>query len=304
MNANFEYYKVFYYVAKNNSISQAAAQLHLTQPTISHYIKSLENELGVILFTRTSHGMVMTAEAKVIFDNIKHAIAHIEKAENDLVSYASLNSGTIYTIVNETGFFTSMLPVISEFHQKYPNISINISGDTSLTAIERLKDGLADFIIFTDCIDNLPSNMTVHNLKTINDVFVCGEKFLPLTRDTHSIKELMEYPLVNNIMHQPSSGYSREVSSYYINNNIDSNTISNELYFYKRRLLIAGLGIGIMPSIIVADDIKEGILHKINTSGDLPPRYVYLVYKNDKLLNPSAKELIRLITEHSTSDAD
>ena len=42
MNVNFEYYKVFYYVAKNNSISQAASQLHLTQPTISHYIKSLE----------------------------------------------------------------------------------------------------------------------------------------------------------------------------------------------------------------------------------------------------------------------
>lgn len=298
MNVNFEYYKVFYYVAKNNSISQAASQLHLTQPTISHYIKSLENELRVTLFTRTSHGMVMTEEAKVIFDNIKHAVAHIEKAKNDLISYASLNTGTIYTIVNETGFFTSMLPVISEFHQKYPYISINISGDTSLTAIERLKDGLADFIIITDCINNLPSNMTVHNLETINDIFVCGEKYLPLTQEPHSIQELMSYPLVNNIIHQPSSGYSREVSSYYINNHINVDIISNELYFYKRRLLIAGLGIGIMPSVIVADDIKEGILHKINTTTALPPRYVYLVYKNDRVLNPSAKELIRLITEH------
>ena len=45
-------------------------------------------------------------------------------------------------------------------------------------------------------------------------------------------------------------------------------------------------------------DIKEGILHKINTTTALPPRYVYLVYKNDRVLNPSAKELIRLITEH------
>ena len=45
MAVNFEYYKVFYYVVKYQTISRAAQALHLTQPTVSHYIQALENEL-------------------------------------------------------------------------------------------------------------------------------------------------------------------------------------------------------------------------------------------------------------------
>lgn len=52
MSVNFEYYKVFYYVATAGSIA-AAAKTFLTQPTISHYIQSLEKELDCSLFLRT-----------------------------------------------------------------------------------------------------------------------------------------------------------------------------------------------------------------------------------------------------------
>ncbi len=53
MSANFEYYKVFYYVAKYRSFTQAAGILMSSQPSISRTMKILEDELGCTLFTRT-----------------------------------------------------------------------------------------------------------------------------------------------------------------------------------------------------------------------------------------------------------
>ena len=46
MSVSFEYYKIFYYVAKYKSITAAARVLFLSQPTVSHYIHSLEEELA------------------------------------------------------------------------------------------------------------------------------------------------------------------------------------------------------------------------------------------------------------------
>ncbi|MFQ9150404.1 MAG: LysR family transcriptional regulator [Blautia sp.] len=56
MSVNFEYYKIFYYVAKYKSITQAASLLYSSQPSISRMIKIPEQELGCTLLIRTSEG--------------------------------------------------------------------------------------------------------------------------------------------------------------------------------------------------------------------------------------------------------
>ena len=60
MNVNFEYYKIFYYVAKYGNISQAAKMLMNNQPNLTRSIKNLEGELGCTLFVRSNRGMKLT----------------------------------------------------------------------------------------------------------------------------------------------------------------------------------------------------------------------------------------------------
>ncbi|HEY1217200.1 MAG TPA: LysR family transcriptional regulator, partial [Bryobacteraceae bacterium] len=54
---NFELYKVFYLTAKSGSLSKAAKELYITQPSVSHSIKLLEDNVGLQLFARTSKGV-------------------------------------------------------------------------------------------------------------------------------------------------------------------------------------------------------------------------------------------------------
>jgi DNA-binding transcriptional LysR family regulator len=57
---NLELYKFFYHVAKTSNVSKASEQLYVTQPAVSRAIKQLEEELGCLLFFRTSKGVKLT----------------------------------------------------------------------------------------------------------------------------------------------------------------------------------------------------------------------------------------------------
>ena len=57
MNINYEYYKVFYYVSQQGSLTGAARELCISQPAVSQALRQLEGEVGVKLFSRTSRGV-------------------------------------------------------------------------------------------------------------------------------------------------------------------------------------------------------------------------------------------------------
>lgn len=68
MNANFEYYKVFYYVSKYENLTKAAAVLKTSQPAVTRTIHNLENILGCRLFIRSKSGMQLTPEGRIFMN--------------------------------------------------------------------------------------------------------------------------------------------------------------------------------------------------------------------------------------------
>lgn len=71
MNINFELYKVFYYVAKNSSISRAANEMMISQPAISKSIKTLEEQVGTSLFIRKRDGVILSEAGKLFMIKLK-----------------------------------------------------------------------------------------------------------------------------------------------------------------------------------------------------------------------------------------
>jgi len=60
MDINLEYYKIFYYTAKQKSVTLAAEKLSISQPAVSQAIKHLEKDLGCALFVRMAKGVRLT----------------------------------------------------------------------------------------------------------------------------------------------------------------------------------------------------------------------------------------------------
>lgn len=83
MNINFEYYKIFYIIAKNKNITKAANELKITQPAISRLLKTMEEQMNTKLFIRKTNGVILTPEGKELYKLINKEIANIMTAEND-----------------------------------------------------------------------------------------------------------------------------------------------------------------------------------------------------------------------------
>ena len=75
MNINLEYYKVFYYVCQEGSLTAAAQRLCISQPAVSQAVRQLEKEAGAKLFSRTSKGVLLTREGELLYHYVKGVFA-------------------------------------------------------------------------------------------------------------------------------------------------------------------------------------------------------------------------------------
>ncbi|HFL3236884.1 TPA: LysR family transcriptional regulator, partial [Clostridioides difficile] len=141
MTTNYELYKVFYWAAKTGSLTQAAKALYITQPSVSHAIKQLEDSFGLTLFYRTSKGVALTQEGASLYSYIEQSQILISMAEEKMAALKSLDSGELRMGGSDSLFKHYMLPFLEEFHTQYPGIKLHLSHGTTPEVITFLKEG-------------------------------------------------------------------------------------------------------------------------------------------------------------------
>ena len=87
MDINYELYKVFYYVAKTLSFSDASKRLFISQSAVSQSIKALEKKLNQHLFIRSTKRVKLTPEGEVLFKHIEPAVNLIMRGENQILTW-------------------------------------------------------------------------------------------------------------------------------------------------------------------------------------------------------------------------
>ena len=142
MSITYDYYRIFYYVAKYQNFTQAANALMNNQPNVSRAISNLEHELGCRLFIRSNRGVTLTPEGQKLYRRISIAHRQIEMAHQELSDAKNLQNGLVSIGVSETALHTFLLPRLEKFHQLYPGIHIKISSVLTAQAIASLKAGL------------------------------------------------------------------------------------------------------------------------------------------------------------------
>ena len=95
MNITYDYYRIFYFVAKYQSFTKAASILLSNEPNISRSIRNLEHEFGVSLFIRSNRGVTLTPEGQKLYTRVAAAHHQLSSAEAELADAKSLTSGTI-----------------------------------------------------------------------------------------------------------------------------------------------------------------------------------------------------------------
>jgi len=292
MNVNLDLYRIFYIVAKNGSISSAANILYISQPAITFQIKKLEEQLGVSLFTRTKHGVLLTDEGKVLFNYVKTAIDSIDNGENALSNLKNLDTGTIRIGVSTTICRYILMPYIEKFHEMYPNIDIQINNNVSNNLIKELRNGNLDILmLFKPSIDN--KDLKIQELVDVQDIFVGNKKYFDLMQGKTNLKDLEQYPLI----FPSSSSNSRTYLNKYLKDNNSNLKPKLEVVSYNLivDLIKAGFGIGYATKEFVSDEIKNKTLFEIKIKPSIQKRSIVIATIDKKEPNYSTKKLIEMM---------
>ena len=95
-------YRIFYTVAKTQNISKAAKELYISQPAISKSIQKLEESVGCKLFSRSSRGVVLTDEGKLLYEHVSEAFETLTMGEEKLKRSIELGVGHLKIGVSST----------------------------------------------------------------------------------------------------------------------------------------------------------------------------------------------------------
>ena len=103
MEQNLSHYKIFYEVAKAGNISKAAKELFISQPAISKSISKLEDGLGVTLFVRSSRGVQLTEEGRLLFHYAESAFNSLNFGEHELKRIKEFHIGHLKMCIRDRG---------------------------------------------------------------------------------------------------------------------------------------------------------------------------------------------------------
>lgn len=145
---NLEQFRYIKEVALCRSISKAAKQLYLTQPTISNAIHNFEEEVGYKIFQRSNQGVALTDEGEKLMGSIDVILNEVENIKNsyDDTEYIS---GDVYVDASPTVCSTIMPQVIIACKQDYPGINVHVKETFSDKSITSLLAGLSTISIMS-----------------------------------------------------------------------------------------------------------------------------------------------------------
>ncbi len=145
--------RYFLAVAREENMTRAAEQLHVTQPTMSKALKSLEDELGKKLFTRHSFSIRLTEEGVLLRNRAEDLVSMADRIEKEFVSLDDITGGDLYFGLAESYQIGFLAREIHQFKQAYPSLRYHItSGDTEQVT-EKLDKGLLDFAVLAETPD-------------------------------------------------------------------------------------------------------------------------------------------------------
>ena len=142
--------RYFLAVAREENMTKAADMLHVTQPTLSKTLKTLEDELGKRLFTRHSFSISLTDEGMLLRDRAEDLIAMADRIEQEFITLDDITGGDIYFGLAESYQIKYLAREIRILKSRYPGFTYHItSGDTEQVT-EKLDKGLLDFAVLCE----------------------------------------------------------------------------------------------------------------------------------------------------------
>lgn len=284
----------FIHVAELGSFTKAAAALDYSQSTISFQIKQLEDELGCLLFERINHTVTLTERGHELV-SYAHKIRALTDDFKESLAKEEGCSGSIHIVTPDSVCEEMISSHYSDFHRKYPGISIRFStGDTG-NMLDMLDHNEADLIITLD-------RRIYHK-----DYVIAGEEKLSMhfvaaaSSQFAGIKDLSIRDIINEpfVLTEDGQGYRRVFDRELAKKSL---AITPVLEIGRTDIITSMLAqndmISYLPDFVTAPLIQSGELCYLDVCDLTIDVWKQLIYHKNKWMSKSLKTFIDYVKTH------
>lgn len=286
---NFELYKVFYYVAKTLSFSDASRQLYISQSAVSQSVKALEKKLDQKLFIRSTKRVKLTPEGEVLFKHVEPAVNLILRGEIQIMESGKMNGGQLRIGSSDTLCRYFLVPYLKAFHEKFPNVHIKVTNGTSGHCVDFLENSQVDLIVTNYPNPRLSTVSNIRKVRDFRDIFIANrQQYAHLKDQVLSFEELLKYPI---LMLDKNSMTSEFLHGLCQQRHLDLvpeiELSSNDLLIDLARI---GLGIAFVPEFCLPEDDPD--LFQLTTAEAIPSRQIVVGCGDPLSVSEAAKYFI------------
>lgn len=290
----FKQLQSFVTVVQQKSFTKAAAQLFLSQPTISTHIYQLEEELHTKLILRTTKSITITPKGRELYD---YAMNILELKQR-MLEACSVESKRIIHLGASTIPSAYILPqLLPEFGREHEDIYFVMNQSDSQGIIDGLKDGLFNIgFIGMECRDEgiICQPFCQDRLVLITPV---NEHFLEIKdHGEAAVTELLKEPL---ILREKGSGSEKLAEQFLASSGLQEEKLHvvarvNDQEAIKN-LVAGGLGVSLISERAAQNFLLEKRLLAFELPACLSARNMYIIYRRDYLVPSYVQEFLRFI---------
>ena len=302
--------KSFLHAAENLSFSEAAKQLHLTQPTISHHIKALERELGVELFIRSGATLKLTEAGRLLLPWAHKLIRQSIEMEKMMASLQQKVVGHLRLACSTTAGKYILPLLAARFRQRYPGIQVSILTCTPEHVVPQLLEEEANLSVVSseklcgnelECQEFFKDSITL--IVSANHPWALRQSIEP--------EELLEEPI---IIRESTSGTRRVMLTELAQHDITLDDLNVFLELGNAEAIVntvaAGFGVSFVSTLATACSLGRRQVVEVPVAGLELRRTVYMIRRSLEVPNrpqevfwsfihdPSNVDLLRLAESH------
>lgn len=279
--------EIFESVARHQSVTNAAHELHMSQPAVSLQLKVLEQECGQQLYYRTSYGIALTDRGRAFLNAAFPILAQVEKLHADFTTRKRPDQPECLSLAANNTLSSTIVPrAVSAFSDRHPNVRLLLDIAHSGEIERRVLSAEYEVALITR-----PTNSPeiFYEPYEEHETVAFVPKNSQLYKETMSLADLTSHPLVVKkgcpcIQELDRRGFSLTIS-------LQCNARESVKMAVKR-----GLGIGLLFDLPSESDLEQDEMGIINVPEMREIRHQsYLIYRRGRKLSPNARNLVETL---------
>lgn len=293
---HFTQLETFCAVAKVNSFSKAAKLLHLSQPTISSHIQSLENHYSILLFNRSNQGVTLTEAGKIVYEYAQKILQIQDDMERHLAIMTEIDNHML-TVGASSAVGNYLMPCsIWKFNETFPNSKVRLIVANSQEILQHVYDNNIELGLIDGPIRDSPTDIFVKDIIEDKMVIIAPVKEPWIDMDSISINELIKLPF---ILREVGSGARNNFKLVLDKLSIKFSDFQNCTEMGSMDAIKAavelGLGLSVLPLKAVEKEVRRGAFMVLELTEDKMTYHCKMIYKKKNSKSKIAKRFIHFL---------